>query len=623
MKRIIILFIFFMSAVCVVGQNNPGFSIAVVNDTTYVCRSDVFTFFGNNKGRVTLRASAGTVPTMEFEVSSGISTFVEYANSMPGNAGGGFSLDGQKVVIVTGNGTVGVLETNSAKVIKCETDDIGGSPGNAKIVISMSLDAFKASRDNFDGLSKAEVAGRVRNGIMSSMSIELANGIMIMPRIGGQVELRLLFRNMFKDIVAKVPEAFGEKSVTMVAQEDKDRWSNHLMAALGIKRIPKVDSKVEETFGKKKFVSESEDVIIHTGDGMHIEGSFSLNCMSDSEPELLLTWGIVGCPQLKAFFDELSDGWKAGFSNQSLSIEMSNGEFLTTDKAVFMLFNNGEVKADNGDTLKNVVMFNFKVRLDELSTNGTEVAEMSDDETLSYVRKLLSEENWRSITIGGVRLPFDGVSTSGMYEKMFAGLDSMMPDRQKPQAAAGQSVVQHEVRKIEPIFSSEVDGMIHTCGTPVVKYYAEDGAANFCKISLLRYESISGLILNIYLGTADKDIAKMVKSMNEQDGSIVQSDGHRVMLTLETGEQLTAKDMSLSGSTFSGGYYALICNLPLDMFTSDRGKLKNMTSAQRSDYVVDVLSVSDISSISVDKKTIQFDFFDTSELLKKMFVEIR
>lgn len=193
MKRIIILFIFFMSAVCVVGQNNPGFSIAVVNDTTYVCRSDVFTFFGNNKGRVTLRASAGTVPTMEFEVSSGISTFVEYANSMPGNAGGGFSLDGQKVVIVTGNGTVGVLETNSAKVIKCETDDIGGSPGNAKIVISMSLDAFKASRDNFDGLSKAEVAGRVRNGIMSSMSIELANGIMIMPRIGGQVELRLLF----------------------------------------------------------------------------------------------------------------------------------------------------------------------------------------------------------------------------------------------------------------------------------------------------------------------------------------------------------------------------------------------------------------------------------------------
>lgn len=235
----------------------------------------------------------------------------------------------------------------------------------------------------------------------------------------------------------------------------------------------------------------------------------------------------------------------------------------------------------------------------------------------------MSEENWRSITIGGVRLPFDGVSTSGMYEKMFAGLDSMMPDRQKPQAAAGQSVVQHEVRKIEPIFSSEVDGMIHTCGTPVVKYYAEDGAANFCKISLLRYESISGLILNIYLGTADKDIAKMVKSMNEQDGSIVQSDGHRVMLTLETGEQLTAKDMSLSGSTFSGGYYALICNLPLDMFTSDRGKLKNMTSAQRSDYVVDVLSVSDISSISVDKKTIQFDFFDTSELLKKMFVEIR
>ena len=131
------------------------------------------------------------------------------------------------------------------------------------------------------------------------------------------------------------------------------------------------------------------------------------------------------------------------------------------------------------------------------------------------------------------------------------------------------------------------------------------------------------MMLDLNFATADKDIAKIVKKMDMQPGGIMRSDGHKVMLTLENGEQLTVKDVYLSGSMLSGGNTAIICNLPLGDFISDRAKLNKMTSAQRYEYVVNALSVNDIVAVSFDKKPVPLGDIDTSELLKKMFAEIR
>ena len=169
MKKMFVLLTLAMSALCAMGQAVPDYVLHVSNDTTYVCRSRVFTFYGNVKGRVILRASANTVPCLELEVSSGNASLMEFVNSFPKNTGDASGLEGQKVKIVTGNGSVGVLETVNAKVLKSETDDIGAAPNSVKFVIAMSLGDFTASRVSFETMLGriAELAASVGAYVLS------------------------------------------------------------------------------------------------------------------------------------------------------------------------------------------------------------------------------------------------------------------------------------------------------------------------------------------------------------------------------------------------------------------------------------------------------------------------
>ena len=817
MKKILVLLTLAMSALCAMGQAVPDYVLHVSNDTTYVCRSRVFTFYGNVKGRVILRASANTVPCLELEVSFGNASLMEFVNSFPKSTDGASGLDGQKVKIVTGNGSVGVLETVNAKVLKSETDDIGTAPNSVKFVIAMSLGDFTASRASFETMPPNEVARRVCDGLNLGAFIDLIGPygrIMVIPAVGGNRDWAKILRNMYLELREKVPEAFAYDPPREEDAEAKEKLFVAFLYSLGARKIPKVESKVEENHGFKEFASMSEYLPLHRTDSVYVDGMFVLRCSPDEMPELRMSLAIVRCPQLVAFFKDLSNGLGVGVSsNQPMRIEMPYGEFLTTDKARFTLFECGDVEGDGAHILKDAVILLTEVSMDALVTNRDGAAGTSAAEAVAYFRKLLSEENLRSITVGGVKLPFDMVSTAEMYEKMFSDLDSLMPARQKPQAVTqpqpvsqkylpvlkinenkifrrvetpyrlsanssdychfyldkselsdddfqlyfsietsdaaavsrmrsmhfgltgiaskdgpveirfenGNSLIlpdqylmyrlpygderkgfrdetfilniygpaigskddflvngtastnwpdktrldmlyrlftasdivsvsidghvtpftnlatsmifrkmfAHmdvdlpEVGKIEPTFSSRQDGSMHIYETPVVKYYAVDGTVNDCIVSLVRNAGGNGMMLDLNFATADKDIAKIVKKLDMQPGGIMRSDGHKVMLTLENGEQLTAKDVYLSGSMLSGGNTAIICNLPLGDFISDRAKLNKMTSAQRYKYVVNALSVNDIVAVSFDKKPVPLGDIDTSELLKKMFAEIR
>lgn len=815
MKKMLVLLTLAMSALCAMGQAVPDYVLHVSNDTTYVCRSRVFTFYGNVKGRVILRASANTVPCLELEVSSGNASLMEFVNSFPKNTGDASGLEGQKVKIVTGNGSVGVLETVNAKVFKSETDDIGAAPNSVKFVIAMSLGDFTASRVSFETMPPNEVARRVCDGLNLGAFIDLIGPygrIMVIPAVGGNRDWAKILRNMYLELREKVPEAFAYDPPREEDAEAKEKFFDAFLYALGARKIPKVESKVEENHGFKEFASMSEYLPLHRTDSVYVDGIFVLRCSLDEVPVLRMSLQIARCPQIVAFFKDLSNGLGVS-SNQSMRIEMPYGEFLTTDKARLTLFECGDFEGDDGRILKDAVILLTEVSMDALVTNSDGVAGTSAAEAVAYFRKLLSEENLRSVTIGGVKLPFDMVSTAKMYERMFSDLDSLMPARQKPQAVTqpqlvsqkylpvleidenevfrrvetpyglsvnpndyckfyldkselsdddfqlyfsietsdaaavsrmrsmhfepsgiagkdgpveirfenGSSLVlpdQHlmyrladgnerkgfgyetfilniygpaigskddflvngtastnwpdktrsdmlyrlftasdivsvaidghvtpftnlstfmifrkmfahmdvdlpEVGKIEPTFSSWQDGSMHIYETPVVKYYAVDGTVNGCIVSLVRNAGGYGMMLDLNFATADKDIAKIVKKMDMQPGGIMRSDGHKVMLTLENGEQFTVKDVYLSGSMLSGGNTAIICNLPLGDFISDRAKLNKMTSAQRYEYVVNALSVNDIVAVSFDKKPVPLGDIDTSELLKKMFAEIR
>lgn len=817
MKKILVLLTLAMSALCAMGQAVPDYVLHVSNDTTYVCRSRVFTFYGNVKGRIILRASANTVPCLELEVSFGNASLMEFVNSFPKSTDGASGLDGQKVKIVTGNGSVGVLETVNAKVLKSETDDIGTAPNSVKFVIAMSLGDFTASRASFETMPPNEVARRVCDGLNLGAFIDLIGPygrIMVIPAVGGNRDWAKILRNMYLELREKVPEAFAYDPPREEDAEAKEKLFVAFLYSLGARKIPKVESKVEENHGFKEFASMSEYLPLHRTDSVYVDGMFVLRCSPDEMPELRMSLAIVKCPQLVAFFKDLSNGLGVGVSsNQPMRIEMPYGEFLTTDKARFTLFECGDVEGDGAHILKDAVILLTEVSMDALVTNRDGAAGTSAAEAEAYFRKLLSEENLRSVTIGGVKLPFDMVSTAEMYEKMFSDLDSLMPARQKTQAVSTLQLVSQkylpvlkinenkifrrvetpyrlsvnssdychfyldkselsdddfqlyfsietsdaaavnkirsmyfessgsagkdgpveirfdngnslilpdqylmyrlpygderkgfgdetfilniygpaigskddflvngtastnwpdktrldmlyrlftasdivsvsidghvtpftnlatsmifrkmfahmdvdlpEVGKIEPTFSSRQDGSMHIYETPVVKYYAVDGTVNDCIVSLVRNAGGNGMMLDLNFATADKDIAKIVKKFDMQPGGIMRSDGHKVMLTLENGEQLTAKDVYLSGSMLSGGNTAIICNLPLGDFISDRAKLNKMTSAQRYKYVVNALSVNDIVAVSFDKKPVPLGDIDTSELLKKMFAEIR
>lgn len=816
MKKILVLLSLIVSAVCAVGQPASDFVFDTSDGTAYVCRSRVLTFYGNTKGRITLRASANTVPGLELEVSSNNAAFIEKVNSFSQNANGVSGPDRQKVEMVTGNGSVGVLETNSAKVFKCDTDDIGTAQNGVKIVIAMSLGDFTANRASLESMPPNEAARRVCEGLNMVTSIDLVGPygrIMIMPRVSGNREWAKIFRNMYYAIREKVPEAFAYEPPREENAETKEKAFNTFLYFLGARKTPKAESKVEENYGHKKFVSKSQYLPLHRTDSMYVDGIFELSCKPDEIPVLGMTLAIVRCPQLLALFKKLSDGVKGAFSNQPMGIEMKYGELLSTGKARFTLFEYGDVEGDGGLILKDAVIMSAEIGLDALVTNRNGVAGKSATETVAYFRKLLSEENLKSITIGGVKLPFDMVSTAEMYERMFSDLDSLMPAQQQTMAAAqlqpgsqkhlpilkinenkifhkvetpyrvsansndychfyldnlnlsdsdfdlyfsietsdaavvnkirsmhfeptgiagkeglveirfenGSSLVmpgQHlmyslpddderkgfgaetfilkiyengmyyngkvlvngtastnwsnkerldmlyrlftasdivsvtvdghvtrftnlatsmifrkmfahmnvdlpELDKIEPAFSSRQDGSMHICETPVVKYYAKDGTVNGCIVSLTQKAAGYGIMLNLNFETADKDIAKIVKKMDRQTDGIIGSDGHKVIITLENGERLTAKDVYLSSNMLSDGNSSLTCNLPLDKFISDKAKLNKLTSRQRYEYAANALSVSDIISVSFDKKQIPLNDIDTSELLKKMFAKIK
>lgn len=464
MKKMLVLLTLAMSALCAMGQAVPDYVLHVSNDTTYVCRSRVFTFYGNVKGRVILRASANTVPCLELEVSSGNASLMEFVNSFPKNTGDASGLEGQKVKIVTGNGSVGVLETVNAKVLKSETDDIGAAPNSVKFVIAMSLGDFTASRVSFETMPPNEVARRVCDGLNLGAFIDLIGPygrIMVIPAVGGNRDWAKILRNMYLELREKVPEAFAYDPPREEDAEAKEKFFDAFLYALGARKIPKVESKVEENHGFKEFASMSEYLPLHRTDSVYVDGIFVLRCSIDEVPVLRMSLQIARCPQIVAFFKDLSNGLGVS-SNQSMRIEMPYGEFLTTDKARFTLFECGDFEGDDGRILKDAVILLTEVSMDALVTNSDGVAGTSAAEAVAYFRKLLSEENLRSVTIGGVKLPFDMVSTAKMYERMFSDLDSLMPARQKPQAVTQPQPVSQKYLPVLEIDENEVFRRVET-----------------------------------------------------------------------------------------------------------------------------------------------------------------
>ena len=74
-------------------------------------------------------------------------------------------------------------------------------------------------------------------------------------------------------------------------------------------------------------------------------------------------------------------------SNQPMRIEMPYGEFLTTDKARFTLFECGDFEGDDGRILKDAVILLTEVSMDALVTNSDGVAGTSAAEAVAYFRK--------------------------------------------------------------------------------------------------------------------------------------------------------------------------------------------------------------------------------------------